>query len=67
MFCVSCEGAMIAFLSVSASSSLPEEGILRFRLVAAQLYQMYCSDLRAFFCDVRAGAGVSITVTALKT
>jgi hypothetical protein len=26
----------------------------------------HSSDLRAFFCDIRAGAGVSITVTALE-
>jgi hypothetical protein len=41
MFCVSCEGAMIAFLSVSASSSLPEDSISGFLLVATQLCQMY--------------------------
>jgi hypothetical protein len=41
MFRVSCEGAMIAFLSVSASLSLPEDRIPGFRLVAMQLCQMH--------------------------
>jgi len=41
MFRVSCEGAMIAFLPVSASSSLPKDRISGFSLVAMQLCQMH--------------------------
>jgi len=44
MFFVSCEGALIAFLSVSASSSLPEDSISGFRLVATQPCQMYLAQ-----------------------
>jgi len=40
---VSCEGAMIAILSVSASS-LPEDRISGFRLVAMQLCQMHQTE-----------------------
>jgi len=59
---------MIAFLSVSSSSSLSEKNMWGFVLVGAALPDVAEEALRGFFYDRRAeGAGVPVAVTTPKT
>jgi hypothetical protein len=67
---VSCEGAMIVFLSGSAPSSLTKESTSGCLLVGATLLEAPGKGEAfrvIFFCDTGSGAGVFVSVTTLET
>ena len=66
---VCCEGVMMAFLFISATSSLPTETTSGLLVLGTTLLDVPSTGeaLWVFFCDRGAAAGVSNTVTLLET
>jgi len=64
-----CESVMMAFLFISATSSVPAETTSELDVLDTTLLDVPGTEvaLRVFFCDRGAASGVSNTVTMLET